>query len=128
MPGAAMNVQIDVSGSDGDIPQIGNGNSSGHFTAFSVGDFEDATVLNEQQWMLDDLHRSEQFSSTKCQHRIVLIAAKDDCDQDCSSPHTREEMRGLRNQERHMRTHSETSRAKIVHVAECYTVKVRVAP
>jgi hypothetical protein len=42
-------------------------------------------LLDEHEWMLDGVSRSQQHSSGKCLHENVLIAYEVDYVQDCSS-------------------------------------------
>src|SRR6202023_3913757 len=61
-------------------------NSGGNLSATPSGNIDDASVLDEHERRLNSDSRSQQPSSSKGQHRNVLIAIRrDNCDQDCSS-------------------------------------------
>ena len=74
--GAAVNVKIEVAGRDDAMAEVGHGNSGGDLPAALRGNFENASLFDEQERMLDDVGRSQQSSSSKSQHRNVLMAAK----------------------------------------------------
>src|SRR5260370_21554704 len=81
-----MNVKINVTRRDYAMAEVGRRNSGGNLAAAPSGNIDDTSLLDEHERMLDSVSRSQQPSSSKGQHRNVLIAVtRDDCDQDCSS-------------------------------------------
>src|ERR1035437_4591993 len=74
--GAAVNVKINVTRRHHAIAEVGHRNSGGNLPAGPRGNFEDASLLDEHERMLDGVRRSQQSSSSKSPHRNVLIAAK----------------------------------------------------
>src|SRR5580658_1511864 len=74
--GAAMNVNIYVTRRHHALAEIGNRNSGGKLAAVPSGNFEDASVLDEHDRMLDGTGGSQKPSSSKSQHRNVLIRVK----------------------------------------------------
>jgi hypothetical protein len=69
---AAVNVKIDIAWHDYAIAEIGQGNSGGCLEAALRRNFEKASLLNEQQGMLNGIGRSQQSCGSKSQHRNVL--------------------------------------------------------
>jgi hypothetical protein len=69
--GAAVKVKIDVPRRYHAITEVGQRNSRGSLPAAPSGNFEDASLLDEHERMLDGVRRSQQPSSRKNQHRNV---------------------------------------------------------
>ena len=74
--GAAVNVKINVTRRHNAIAKIAHRNSGGKLPAAWSGNFEDASLLDEHERMLDGIRWSQQSSSSKSHHRNVLIAEK----------------------------------------------------
>ncbi len=74
--GAAVNVQINVTRRHHAVAEVGHRNPGGNLAAAASGNFEDTSLLDEHQRLLDGVSRSQQPSSGKSQHRNVLIAVK----------------------------------------------------
>ena len=74
--GAAVDVKINVTRRYHAIAEIGHRNSGGNLPAAPSGNFEDASLLDEQERMLDGVRRSQQPSSSKSQHRKVSIVTE----------------------------------------------------
>src|SRR5208337_1975658 len=83
--GAAVNVKVNVTRRNHKIAEIAHSNSGGNLPAAPGGNVEDASLVDEHDRTLDGRSRSQQLSSTKSQHRNVLIAAEKGSDQDCNS-------------------------------------------
>src|SRR6266404_6384740 len=80
--GAAVNVKINVTRCDSVVAKVGRRSSRGNLAAAPSGNIDDTSLLDEHERMLDSVSRSQQPSSSKGQHRNVLIAVtRDDCDQ-----------------------------------------------
>jgi hypothetical protein len=72
IPGAAVNVKINVAGRDRAIAEVSRSNPGGNWPLVPSGNFADAALLYEQEWMLDGARRSPQPCSSKSQHRKVF--------------------------------------------------------
>src|ERR1039458_7586243 len=67
--GAAVKVKIDVTRRHHAIAEVGNSNSGGNLPVAPAGNFEDTSLLDEHEGMLEGVRRSQQPSSSKKQHR-----------------------------------------------------------
>ena len=74
--GAAVNVKINVTRRDYATAEVGYGNSGGNLATTPSGNLDDVSVLDEHERMLDGASRRKQPSSSKGQHRNVLIAVR----------------------------------------------------
>jgi hypothetical protein len=74
--GAAMNVKIDETRRHHVIAEIEERDSSGNIAAALSGNFENASLLDEHEGMLDGLSRGQKPCGSKSQHRNVLMAVK----------------------------------------------------
>src|SRR6266481_3824817 len=84
--GAAVNMKVNETRRDYAMDEVARRNSGGNLAATPSGNVDDASPLDKHERMLDSVSRSQQPSSSKSQHRNVLISLRrDDCDQDCSS-------------------------------------------
>ena len=113
-PRAAVNVKINITRRHHAIAEVGHRNSGGKLAAAAGRNFEDASFVDEHERALDGAGRSQQLSSSKSQHRNVLIAAIRGYDQDCSRTRGRGISAGSRPHRAAHRRKSPT--------AECYTV------
>src|ERR1700704_140012 len=74
--GAAVNVEINVTRRDYAMAEVRRRNSGGNLAAAPSGNVDDASLLDEHERMLDGASRRKQPSSSKSQHRNVLIAVR----------------------------------------------------
>src|SRR5712692_2654669 len=118
--GAAVNVKINVTRRHHAAAEVGRRNSGGNLAAAQSGNFEDTSLLDEHQRMLDSVSRSQQPSSDKSQHRNVLIAVKSGYAQDCSS------LRPPRRQARGNASSAQQPRTKLAPVADSAVQPARV--
>jgi hypothetical protein len=74
--GAAVNVKIDVTRRYYGVAEVDQGDSGGKLAAAPSGNFDELSLLDEHQRMLDGVRRSQQSSRSKSRHINVLIEAK----------------------------------------------------
>jgi hypothetical protein len=70
-----VEVKIDVPWRHPALAEVYDGNSSGNPPPALSGNFEDASLLHEQERMLDGIRRSPKPFCAKSQHINVLIVA-----------------------------------------------------
>jgi len=72
-----VNVKIDVPGRNNAVAKVKQRNAGRKPPAALRRNFQDAPIVDKQERMLDRIRRSQQPSSSKCQHRNVLIKEKE---------------------------------------------------
>ncbi len=74
--GAAVNVKINVTRRHHGVAEVRRSNSGRNLPAATSRDFEHASLIDEHERMLNGVGRSQEPSSSKSQHRNVLITTK----------------------------------------------------